>query len=211
MDVQETGRTWNDHVDHRSHNHKMPGAIPKRMQGQHGAYHDLAKLEKGVPNGCPSEDELQIGHNNIECWPYHKEKMQDRDSSKHRKEVISFKGDPINTEKLPNEEQIKVTEMAPAMVRHHLKEENWDTNFQKAVPSELLNATDSKVVSIDQSLNHQHLEAIARLEKRRERFKQPIIVERPVNKKAQYEATIQEEMTEVKQERPARKRKWSGS
>lgn len=211
MDVQETGRTWNDHVDHRSHNHKMPGAIPKRMQGQHGAYHDLAKLEKGVPNGCPSEDELQIGHNDIECWPYHKEKMQDRDSSKHRKEVISFKGDPINTEKLPNEEQIKVTEMAPAMVRHHLKEENWDTNFQKAVPNELLNATDSKVVSIDQSLNHQHLEAIARLEKRRERFKQPIIVERPVNKKAQYEATIQEEMTEVKQERPARKRKWSGS
>lgn len=213
MDVQETGRTWNDHVDHRSHNHKMPDAMSKRLHEQHGAYHDVAKLEKGVSNGCHSEDELRRDHNNIECWAYHKEKMQDRDSSKHWKEVIGFRDDPINTEKPANEEQInlKVKEMAPAMERQHLKEENWDINFQKAVPNELVNATDSKVVSIDQSLNRQHLEAVAKLEKRRERFKQPIIVEKPVNKKAQYETTIQKETTEVKQERPARKRKWSGS
>ena len=55
------------------------------------------------------------------------------------------------------------------------------------------------------------LETMAKMEKRRERFKDPILVKKDTDSDSKLEDKKSVEMAESKVQRPARKRKWGGS
>ncbi|XP_077240767.1 uncharacterized protein LOC143881539 isoform X2 [Tasmannia lanceolata] len=83
-----------------------------------------------------------------------------------------------------------------------------DNNKEKNLHSE--DATDdSKVVAGYD--NHRILETIAKMERRRERFKEPIALKKEPDKNPKPQSNPVVETVEVKQQRPARKRRWGGS
>uniref|UniRef100_A0A2P2IV83 Uncharacterized protein n=2 Tax=Rhizophora mucronata TaxID=61149 RepID=A0A2P2IV83_RHIMU len=59
--------------------------------------------------------------------------------------------------------------------------------------------------------NKRILETLAKMEKRRERFKDPIALKKEPNKSAKSQADLKVVTDEAKQDRPARKRRWNGS
>eukprot|EP01018_Ginkgo_biloba_P009739 Gb_35381 [translate_table: standard] len=215
MEIQEMGRIWG-RSDHRTRKQANPTEISERMHEQEESYCDVGKLEKGAANDHLSDDECsKRGRSNSERWAHHKAKLWNKGTSKHQKDIINYKEGTIKMEEPTNTDQTMLAETKRKLGKdgQHLREEVQCMNYEgKGLYSdEPVNTTDSKKVNIDQNVNQQHLETVAKLEKRRERFKQPICSEKPVNKKVQYETSLQKETDEVKPERPARKRRWASS
>lgn len=59
--------------------------------------------------------------------------------------------------------------------------------------------------------NQQILKTLAKMEKRQERFKEPIILKKELDKIPKPQADPMDETAETMQQRPARKRRWNGS
>lgn len=59
--------------------------------------------------------------------------------------------------------------------------------------------------------NRRILEMLAKMERRRERFKEPIAPKKEPDKSLQPQSDLGNETTEIKQQRPARKRRWGGN
>lgn len=55
------------------------------------------------------------------------------------------------------------------------------------------------------------LETLAKMERRKERFKEPLSYKKEVEVKTDHQVNLMQEVTETKHERPARKRRWRGS
>lgn len=54
-------------------------------------------------------------------------------------------------------------------------------------------------------------QTLAKMEKRTERFKEPLTYKKEVEAKTNHQVNLMQEVTETKHERPARKRRWGGS
>ncbi|KAF8041437.1 hypothetical protein BT93_A0129 [Corymbia citriodora subsp. variegata] len=67
---------------------------------------------------------------------------------------------------------------------------------------------DEAIGGIDET---QILETLAKMERRKERFKEPLTYKKEVEVKTDPQVNLMQEVPETKQERPARKRRWGGS
>lgn len=218
---QESGSVWGGHNDRRTHNRTTPPGLSKRMHEQEMADRHASKLKRVAADDSASEDEhVKRGRSKLERWASQKERDDankwDNDASKRQKT-------PVNHEESAagKEEQTKMdwsvgteSKRKPGKERPHSREQDDQTANQEgkeAVSNEPVHVADGTRSDADQSGNRQHFETVAKLEKRRERFKQPIPNEKENQKKAENETLLENETDEVKQERPARKRRWGGS
>lgn len=218
---QESGSVWGGHADRRTRNHTTPPVLSKRMHGQEMTERHASKLKRVAADDSASEEEhVKRGRSKLERWASQKERD---DANKWDNDAIKHRNTPINHEESAagKEEQTKMewsvgTELKrkPGKERPHSREQDDHTANQEckeAVSSEPVHVADGTRSDADQSGNRQHFETVAKLEKRRERFKQPIPNEKETQKKAENETLLENETDEVKQERPARKRRWGGS
>ncbi|KAH9329865.1 hypothetical protein KI387_001973, partial [Taxus chinensis] len=211
IDIQQSERVCDCHPDHRTKNMKKIQDVLKRMHKQLGAGLDVVELEKGSPSCYLSENEhMRRWHPNFNSLEHYKQNTQDLGSCISGKEVTTPRQHAIKIEEEAKklETSLTKTEIKSGKDKHNLTESPApDIEGKKAVMEDVVHASDGKVLNTG-SIDHQHLDAFAKLQKRRERFKKPIIIEKPIHRMTQYEATIQKEIGEVKQQRPARKRRW---
>lgn len=211
---QESGSVWGVNADRRTHNRTTPPGLSKRMHEQEMTDRYPSKLKRVAADDSASEDEhVKRGRSKLERWASQKERDDaskwDNDTSKHQKT-------PVNHEESAagKEEQGTESKRKPGKERPHSREQDDHTANQdgkEAVSNEHVHVADGTRSDADQGGSRQHFETVAKLEKRRERFKQPIPNEKETQKKTENEALLENETDEVKQERPARKRRWGGS
>eukprot|EP01018_Ginkgo_biloba_P037158 Gb_32960 [translate_table: standard] len=215
---QESGSVWVTRADRRTHSHAMPSDLSKRMHEQEAGDRHASKLMRVAADGSASEDEhLKRGRSKLERWTSQKEKddMNLWDNDKQQKQSVNHEESLVT-----KEEQTKMDFNVAAGTKgklgkeqtHSREEEDRAADQENEVASDdLVHVTDTKQADIDQSGNQPHCDTVAKLEKRRERFKQPISNERESQKKAESEILLENETDEVKQERPARKRRWGSN
>lgn len=217
---QESGTVWTGHADRRTHNRIMPSDFSKRIYEHEGSDRNISKLKRLADDSVSEDEQLRRGRSKLERWTSQKEKEEanvwDNDTKKHNKM-------PVNNEDpaARKEEEAKVElSFVPESKQKPGKECPQSQDGEEHVPDqedkeansdEPVNAAEGMQADTDKSGNRQHCEAVAKLEKRRERFKQPIQNEKDSQKKAENEILLENETDEVKQERPARKRRWGSN
>lgn len=154
-------------------------------------YHAVQKQEEKIASDDEGQQESRRGRSKLERWTSNKER--DFCSTSNHTMLSSSRCMEVND------------------------------NIDMAKSGEVMKAeitTDSKDPSVLPSSNkeesHRHLETVAKLKKRSERFKLPMPVEDPIiGKKSENEVSvIQSESLadiDIKQERPTRKRRWGNN
>jgi len=218
---QESGSVWGGNADRRTHNRTTPPGLSKRMHEQEMTDRYPSKLKRVAADDSASEDEhVKRGRSKLERWASQKERDDaskwDNDTSKHQKTPVNHEESAAGKEEQTKMEWSVGTESKrkPGKERPHSREQDDHTTNQdgkEAVSNEHVHVADGTRSDADQGGSRQHFETVAKLEKRRERFKQPIPNEKETQKKTENEALLENETDEVKQERPARKRRWGGS
>lgn len=158
------------------------------------SYHAVQMQEEKIASDEECQQESRRGRSKLERWTSNKER--DFSSTSNHATFSSSRAMEVN-----------------------------DNNIDMAKSGEMKKAeitTDNKDPSVvqpsDKEESHRHLETVAKLKKRSERFKLPMPVEDPViSKKSENEVSINKSETlavvdmDIKQERPTRKRRWGNN
>lgn len=135
----------------------------------------------------------------MESWASQKERDDaskwDNDTSKHQKTPVNHEESAAGKEEKTKMEWSVGTESKrkPGKERPHSREKNDYTTTQDGkedVSNEHVHVVDGTRSDADQSGSRQHFETAENLEKRRERFKQPIPNEKETQKKTENETLL---------------------
>ncbi|KAF8393061.1 hypothetical protein HHK36_021302 [Tetracentron sinense] len=168
---------------------------------------------------APSDDERQDsrrGRSKLERWASQKERddkinVQSSSSSLSKAKETDKNNDPSLANELPDES----TKTVEAFDSQHPSVEETNASDLEIKDADLAPMSDNQHVDSDKNGEDRHLDTVEKLKKRSERFKLPMPSEKDAmaNRKMECEALLpaQSETTadaEIKQERPARKRRW---
>ncbi|KAH9313977.1 hypothetical protein KI387_022604 [Taxus chinensis] len=217
---QESGSVWTGHADRRTHNRIMSSELPKRMHEHEGSDRNISKLKRLADDSVSEDEQGRRGRSKLERWTSHKDKddanVWHGDARKNHKMPVNHEEPTARKEEETNvdssfdpESKQKAGMECPQSQEG--EERITDQEDKEAISDEPAHVAEGTQTDTDKSGNRQHFEAVAKLEKRRERFKQPIQNEKDSQKKADNEILLENETDEVKQERPARKRRWGSN
>ncbi|XP_057827288.2 FIP1[V]-like protein isoform X1 [Cryptomeria japonica] len=217
---QESGTVWTVHTDRRTHNRIMPPDLSKRMHEHEGSDRNISKLKRLADDSVSEDEQLRRGRSKLERWTSQKEKEEanlwDNDARKHHKmpanheDTVARKEEETKIE-LSFDPESKQKPGKECPQSQEGDDRIADQEEKEAISDEPVHVAEGMQADTDKSGNRQHCEAVAKLEKRRERFKQPIQNEKDSQRKAENEVLLENETDEVKQERPARKRRWGSN
>lgn len=177
----------------------------RRVQEQETAHQQHSKSRRHSDEGGSDDEGMRKGRSKLERWTSHKDsssvpvlKAHDSEASfaDHNHELMVEQG-------MSKEDDFKKTEVA-----EKLEENIASTVSKESAVNTLPQTSEHGHADHDANGDDKHLETVAKLKKRSERFKLPMPNEKEISRRVESEASVQMETSEVKQERPARKRRW---
>ncbi|KAF3778812.1 FIP1[V]-like protein [Nymphaea thermarum] len=177
----------------------------RRVQEQETTHQQRSsKSQKHSDEGGSDDEDMRKGRSKLERWTSHKDSNSAPILKAHDSEAgFSDHNHGLMVEQdMSKTDDFKKTEVAEV-----------EENIASIVPKEsavdtLPHMSEHGYADNDANGDDKHLETVAKLKKRSERFKLPMLNEKEISRRVESEASVQMEATEVKQERPARKRRW---
>ncbi|XP_068651982.1 FIP1[V]-like protein isoform X2 [Aristolochia californica] len=200
-----------DYVPSRS----STATVSKKGHHHHHHHHEQTQHPSRKREEDGTNDEVQHssqrGRTKLERWTSQKERDINPNSNSHSSSVAKSAKESGNIDGrfIGTEQPVERDETAAAVNN----EKNGDLNKD----SDVGHSSENKKVDLDKVDDDRHMDAVAKLKKRSERFKLPMPSEKDssTNRRVENEAVASQSENpttlEIKQERPTRKRRWVAS
>ncbi|ERN18636.1 FIP1[V]-like protein [Amborella trichopoda] len=203
---QATSNAFTGRGEPRDRNHPRYSSTSKKSSDHDSHVRQSAKPPKPSEEGVSDDESSRRGRSKLERWTSHKDR-EGNPQPKATRESESSEPEKIEAlvfdqEDLEREDEQDVKRENEKL--QSLGEEENSIGFEMKGTSN----DDWLVVDADRNGEDRHLETVEKLKKRSERFKLPMPGEKESSRRVESEAASQSEHVEIKQERPARKRRW---